>query len=190
MKKLRFIILFLFVATNAYSTTVLYRVSSGEIKQISETNNTFVDPYPPPYFAVLTDPIFTDGKILVDSNGDMRVAGYAKIYDGSTVRNATQVEIDTFAPLQSSDRNEVKAQKALLYLQQNPKFRMIITAVIRGIVKEDNEQRLWIRAFMTAVADSTSLGDFQSRVAALDTPADRELSAAKTYILNQINKDD
>ena len=65
-----------------------------------------------------------------------------------------------------------------------------MVAFIKGIIKEDNEGRLWIRDFKAAVAASTSLADFQSRVAALDTPTDREFEDAKDYIIGQVSKDD
>ena len=65
-----------------------------------------------------------------------------------------------------------------------------MVALIKGIIKEDNEGRLWTRDFKAAVAASTSLADFQSRVAALDTPTDREFQDAKDYIIGRVSKDD
>ena len=170
-------------------TTALYRKSSNECTQISLTNSSF-DNYSSTYFGVLTDPPFTDGTDTQDPNGDYRVLGYSKINDSGTIRNATQGEIDTFEAGEIDDNNAIDADKAKIYFQNDHIFRRAMIALIKGIIKEDNEGRLWTRDFMAAVAASTSLADFQSRVAALNTPADRVFSDAKDYILGQINKDD
>ena len=183
------IFMFLSFVMMSHATTVLYRVSSGEVKEISFEDRVFTG-FNAPYFGVLTDPPFTDGIDLQDPSGNMRVLGYAKINDNGTVRNATQEEIDTFGPLQTDDRNEEKAQRALNQFLHDPNFRMIVAAIIKGIIKEDNENRSWIRDFKDAVAASTSLADFQSRVAALDTPVNREFQVAKDYIISQVSKDD
>ena len=187
MKKIIFILIFIFCFVSpSNAASIVYRLSSGEVV-------TLDDPpigYPPSYFGFVTDPTAPDGLEIYDSENNKRVLGYAKIYSGGVVRNATQEEIDTFLPAAQDDKNSKYAAAALAYFQNNAKFRMAIMAVIKGVVKEDNEQRLWIRTFMEAVAASTSLADFQSRVAALDTPADREFQDAKDYIINQVSKDD
>jgi len=170
-------------------TTILYRKSSNECTQISLSNKSFNE-YDSVYFGVLTDPPFTDGTDMRDPSGEYRILGYSKINDSGTVRNATQNEIDTFGAYEIDDNNAQDATKSIEYSQNDFRFRRIMIALIKGIIKEDNENRLWIRSFMDAVAASTSLGDFQSRVAALTPPADREFDDAKTYILNQISKDD
>jgi len=163
----------------------LYRISSGEVLQIGGGMSIAG-----PYRDILVDPTFTDGTELVDSSGVKRVLGYSKIWDGSAIRNATQGEIDTFAAFREDDWNKQTAAETTDYFQNDPKFRRAMIAIIKGIIKEDNEGRLWTRSFMAAVAASTSLANFQSRVAALDTPTDREFSDAKDYILGQISKDD
>jgi len=167
---------------------VIYRISSGEVDVISVTPIVSTipgEPYDMEYKAKLTDPPFTDGTDL-----QKRVLGYAKINDNGTIRNATQNEIDTFAILQQDDRNKRDAAKAIGFMDTDPQFRRILIALIKGIIREDNQNRLWIRDFKAAVAASTSLADFQSRVAALDTPTDREFQDAKDYIIGQVSKDD
>ena len=170
-------------------TTALYRISSNEIPEISISDDMFVA-YPSTIFGVLINPSFTDGIEYRDPLNNYRVLGYSKINDNGTVRNATQEEIDTFEGFEQDDNNQIEANKAIKYFQNNPQFRRIMVALIKGIIKEDNEGRLWTRDFKAAVAASTSLADFQSRVAALDTPTDREFQDAKDYIIGQVSKDD
>lgn len=184
MKRFIYLLICLFGITSVcLATTAVYRISSGEVTAISTENNPYDNE--PSDLAVITNATYPDGTTFIK-----RVLGSAKILDGTVIRNATQEEIDGFAAASINDYNIRMAAKSLKYFQSDAKFRLAIMAVIRGIIKEDNEQRLWIRTFMEAVALSTSLADFQSRVAGLDIPVDRELSDAKTYILGQINKDD
>ena len=166
---------------------VIYRKSSNEVEvvgvgQTISYDTTFKD--------TLIDPPFTDGTECRDSTGELRVLGYAKINDNGTIRNATQQEIDIFAILEQDDGNKRDAAKAIGFMDTDPQFRRILIALIKGIIREDNQNRLWIRDFKAAVAASTSLADFQSRVAALDTPTDREFEDAKDYIIGQVSKDD
>ena len=191
MKKniILFALLTLLIPISAFSQTkVVYRLSSGEVVRI--TTGSTHNEESRFGFDLVTDPSFSDGQQWLDPNYDYRVVGYAKIYSGGVVRNATQNEIDTFAAAAVDDRNKREADRAIDYFQNDPKFRRAMIAIIKGIIKEDNEGRLWTRSFMAAVAASTSLANFQSRVAALDTPTDREFSDAKDYILGQISKDD
>ena len=192
MRKLVISILFIFISVvTVDATTVLYRISSGEVMEISTQDKTDFG-MGLIYFAVLTDPPLTDGTEWLSPAPDFerRSLGYAKINDNGTIRNATQNEIDTFAILQQDDRNKRDAAKAIGFMDTDPQFRRILIALIKGIIREDNQNRLWIRDFKAAVAASTSLADFQSRVAALDTPTDREFQDAKDYIIDQVSKDD
>ena len=59
-------------------TTFLYRVSSGEVVEMSLTNSLFEEYYAP-YWAVLTNPPVIDGTKTRDPNGDLRVLNYSKI---------------------------------------------------------------------------------------------------------------
>ena len=165
----------------------VYRISSNEVVKIGDVVS--LEGYGN-LFAMLSDPTYTDGTDYKDPNGDLRVLGYAKINDGGVVRNATQPEIDTFAPAALDDKNQKWADRVVASIQNDPEMRRIVAALIKGIIKEDNDIRGWVQDFMDAVAASTSLADYQSRVAALDRPVDREFQDAKTYIINQVSKDD
>ena len=169
----------------AFSENVLYRISSNEVNVI--TSDSIVAGNSDNAIIVITD--FPDG-METRSNDSLRVLGTAKILDGTTVRNATQEEIDTFLPAVLDDYAIRDAQQALKLFNSDVKLRKILAALIKGIIKEDNENRLWIRDFKDVVAASTSLANLQSRVAALDTPVDREFQDAKDYIISQVSKDD
>lgn len=179
-------LVFCFVGMSS-AADVIYRISSGEVVNILYGNE---GGYDQDFFGTLTDPPMTDGSQFLDDQWEPRVLNYSKINDNGTIRNATQEEINTFAVLATEDVNIREAAQAATHFQNDPKFRRAVAAIIKGIIKEDNESRLWVRDFMDAVAASTSLANFQSRVAALDRPVDREFADAKTYILNQISKDD
>lgn len=176
-------------SVNALAVKAVYRLSSGEVARIvDELESDFsADSI---YYGILTDPTLQDGSEVEDPNGRHLVLGYAKIYSGGVIRNATPAEIIDFSVARLDDKNKRAAQKAKNYFNTDPKFRRAIIAVIKGIIREDNENKDFDRAILDVIAASTSLANFQSRAAALDRPVDREFLDAKAYILNQINKDD
>ena len=171
------------------ATTCIYRISSNEVIRI-DTNGSLFEAEVTDYVALKKGATYSDGSSIYDTSGKTRVFGYAKILDGDTVRNATQIEIDTFRAFEIDDAKQIQADSAISYFSSDSKFRRIMVALIKGIVKEDNENRKWIRDFKDAVAASTSLANLQTRVAALDTPVDREFEDAKDYIISQVSKDD
>ena len=178
------IILLLSMIGYANAATALYRISSGEVLIISQEDSDFSDRAHVD-LAVKTGAAYPDGYSTA-----LRVLGVSKIIDGDIVRNATQEEIDTFKPANENDILVRQANRAIQYMSTDAIFRRVIVALIKGIIREDNENRSWIRDFKAAVAASKSLADFKSRVAALDTPADREFQDAKDYIISRVNKDD
>lgn len=171
--------------------TALYRISSNEVVKISLANQAWplVDAT---FWAVLTDPAFPDGTAVLDPNGDLRVLGFSKFADvgGNTVRNATQPEIDTFAPAQVDDENQQDATAADDIFFSNPRFRKLMTAYSDIIKDEFNAVRHWIADFKVEVANATNLGDLKARVAQLPDTPDRTLAQLKTAIRNRISKDD
>ena len=191
MKKLLFVFTMFFCvpAIALSATTALYRISSGEVYAISLAGDLFAN-NAGRFFAVKEGATFPNGTNCGVGRSARRVLGTSKIVDGDIIRNSTQAEIDVFAGLERDDFNIVQAEETLDYLNNDKKFRRIMIALIKGIIREDNENRQWIRDFKAAVAASTSLADFQSRVAALDTPVDREFQDAKDYIISQVSKDD
>jgi len=169
--------------------TALYRKSSGEVRSISTAGNLFEEDVDE-FVGVAIDISLTNGSEVQNPNGDYRVLGYAKFNDSGTIRNAVQNEIDTFYASEIDDYNQKDANKAKEYFQNNPEFRRIITALSDIFVDEFNLIRTWTRSLKTEIAASTSLSDFQTRVASLSTLNDRTLSQLKTAILNRISKDD
>ena len=184
MKKLIFTVLIILLTTPVLATDVLYRLSSNEVSMVEDTIPLYM--YGADQFGILTDPPFTDGMDVTDPSGKYRVFGYAKINDNGTVRNATQVEVDGFKAYAVADNKQRQANIATEYFLNDPRIKRIVIAIVKGIVREDNEQRQWQRDLMDVVAASTSLANFKNRVAAMDTPVDREFSDAKDYIKDQI----
>ena len=167
MKKLFIILFIILLPICANATTVLYRISSGEVMEISTSNKTESDfGMSSTYFGVLTDPPFTDGTQWLGPNYESRLFGYAKINDNSTIRNATQEEIDGFLLAAVGDRNQQQADRAKVYFQNDPEFRRIMNAFADILVSEINILR------------------------AEHGLADRTLSQLKTAIINRISKDD
>ena len=171
--------------------TALYRISSGEVVKISLANQTWpqVDST---FWAVLTDPALPDGTQVIDDNGDLRVLGFAKFADvgGDTVRNATQPEIDTFAPAQTEDENQQDADGADSLFIDHPRWRQLYTAYSDIIKDEMNILRGWITQFKADVAAANNLADLKTSVAAQPDLPDRTLAQLKTAIRTRIDKDD
>jgi hypothetical protein len=164
MKKYIFAVFILFVCVNASATTVLYRISSGEVIGISATDSQF-EMYGIE-FGVLTNPTISDGTDFRDPNNDYRVLGYSKINDNGTIRNASQQEIDTFRPSQINDNNIKEALMAVQQFNTDPNLRRILTAFAAILVEEINILR-----------NQHGLSD-------------RTLQQLKTAIENRIDKDD
>ena len=188
MKKIVILVIlisFVLVAS-CFAIEANYRISSGEVLAIGD-NLRAQDIY----HAVVVDPVLTDGTATRGPvSNEYRELGYAKIYTGSEVRNATQEEIDGFQAFRDDDNNKKIAAKAVALMVDDPRFRKIIAALIKGIIKEDNENRETLNAILDSIANATSLANFQSLAGAVERPTDREFDDAKTYIINQISKDD
>jgi hypothetical protein len=140
MKKLIILFVFIFMSViTANATTVLYRISSNEVVDISVIHKTdfSVDLS---YYGVLVDPPLTDGAQWLSPAPDYQngVLGYAKINDNGVIRNATQAEIDTFQPAELDDRNQNEADQAIDYFQNHKQFRRIMTAFAAILVDEIN----------------------------------------------------
>ena len=118
-------------------TTALYRITSKEVYNISPTDDMFFEESTK-YNIVATNVTLPDGAETISPGGYFRVLGYAKILDGTIVRNATQEEINTFLPARTSDKNAKQAEQAKEYFQNDPKFRRVITAFAVILVDEIN----------------------------------------------------
>lgn len=140
MKKTILAAIFIFLSFNfASATTVLYRISSGEVCDISVSDSQFLE-FDATYFGVLTDPPFPDGNEWRTPQGT-RGLGYTKINDNGTVRNATQQEIDGFDLYVESDENARIAENAKSLMQNDPKYRRIFIALIKELVDQLNVLR-------------------------------------------------
>lgn len=172
-------------------TTALYRINGGEVVKISLTDQTWPDRNTT-YWGVLTDPSFPDGTEVRHVDRELRELGYAKFADvgGDTVRNATQPEIDTYAPAQTDDEDQQDADGAEDLFITHPRYRKLMTAYSDIIKDEFNAVRGWIADFKTEVAAASNLGDLKTRVAGLPDLPDRTLAQLKTAIQNRISKDD
>ena len=144
------------------------------------------------YWGVLTTASYPDGTQVRHIDRDLRELGFAKFADvgGNTVRNATQPEIDTYAPAQLDDENQQDADGAEIIFLINPRFRKLMTAYSDILKDEFNHVRGWIADFKTEVAAAANLGDLKTRIAAMPDLPDRTLAQLKTAIQNRINKDD
>lgn len=118
-------------------STARYRLSSNEVDKISTKNpaQTFSD-RDTDFWDVLTNPNLPDGDetrdMSTDPIGPLRVFGFSKIAvpGTNTIRNATQIEIDTFALAELDDDNQQDADGATFLLQSHPQLRRILIAVV------------------------------------------------------------
>jgi hypothetical protein len=117
--------------------TVCYRINGGEVVKISTNNQAFADRNSV-YWGVLTNPVFTDGTEARDSSGNLRVLGFAKIWDGLVVRNASQGEINGFAGSEAQDDNLQDRDGAINLFQTHPRFRKMMVALADVIKDEIN----------------------------------------------------
>jgi hypothetical protein len=150
-------------------TTALIRRSSGEVIKISLKGQSFADA-DPNYWEVQTDPPLPDGNKVRDDSGielgPLRELGFAKIWDGADVRNATQGEIDGFVGSQDNDEKNEDADRARELLNVHPQFRKVLIAFADIIRSEINVLR-----------QQHGLPE-------------RTLSQLKTAMLNRIDRDD
>lgn len=176
------------------ATTALYRISSGEVIKISAAGQTFAD-RDATYWGVLTNPSLPDGSAVREALaggvfGPFRQLGFAKIRVGTTVRNATQAEIDTFAAAETADDGAQDATEAASVINVHPRMRKVMKALVKRIIAENNQQSQMWNDFRAQVALSSSLADFKSRVAAMQDLPTRTLNQAITALLNDISASD
>jgi hypothetical protein len=122
-------------------TTVLYRLSSGEVLKISTRGQPFSDA-DATKFGVLTDPNLPDGTETRDTSGEdlgpPRQLGFAKVWDTVDVRNATQGEIDGFQAAEDDDDADLDVLDAVQLLDAHPLFRRLLFAFGKTITDEIN----------------------------------------------------
>lgn len=117
--------------------TVLYRINGGEVGKISVKGQLFADRNTT-YWGVLIDPSFLDGTDVRDSSENLRVLGFAKIWDGTNVRNATQAEIDSFIVAEDNDDKLQDKDGAIELFQTHPRFRKMMIAFADVLKDEIN----------------------------------------------------
>lgn len=130
--------------------TALYRINGGEVIKISEIDRTWADA-DADFYAVMTDPNLPDGSSLREvlprgpglaRYGPKRQLGFAKIAipETSTIRNATQQEIDFFDSAEGTDRQAEDAIQAREQVTRHPFIARVLMALIRRLVVNVNQQ--------------------------------------------------
>ena len=180
-------------------TTALYRLSSNEVLKISTVDQPFSD-RDPEVFGVLTDPTTPDGTEVreqdlpsaAEPQGPLRELGFSKIAEPliNNVQNATQAEIDTFAPAEEDDNNQLDADQGRTLYLIHPQFRKLFTAFADILKDEINILRARNVDFQNDVAAAANLADLQASVAAYPVQTPRTLQQLKTQIAARISKDD
>lgn len=189
-------------------TTVLYRISSGEVLKISTKGQVFNE-INSNIFSYLTDPSFPDGtdnrEIIDGEFGPARQLGFQKIaIPGSNlVRNATQLEIDGFEAFKVEDEKIQDQIGAVAFLETHPRFRKIFVGILKLIVDQlleksnvkQNEMITQWNQFKSGIESATSLADIKSGVAGLpaitsNLPETATLSQIRDQLKSMISKDD
>ena len=175
----------------------LYRLSSNEVIKISVmTSPQTFDSRDTDFFGTLVDPSYPDGTSVFDPDDEppiKRKFGFAKFADvgGDEVRNATQVEIDTWAAAELDDDNQADANRAADLGDTHPQFRKIFKSLLKSVVRENNIMATQWNEFRVQVSLATDFNDLKTRVAAdtSDVPI-RTNQQAFDALRPDINKDD
>ena len=186
-------------------STALYRITSNEVVKISLKDQPFsgIDAT---YWAVLTDPTLPDGSDATQDEGGLRELGYSKISEpgSNNIRNATQLEIDTFEGFENEDNKLMDADRASHLLETHPSFRKVFKAFLKLVVinqlleKSNVKQNEMIdkwNQYKTDLGNATSLAAIKTAVAALpditsNLPETATLSQIATQLKALIDKDD
>jgi hypothetical protein len=176
------------------AVTALYRKSSGEVVKISLQGQLFADRNTT-YWGVITDPVLPDGHAVRATNpdgtmGPLRVFGYAKHYPltGTTISNATQGQIDTYAAKEADDEQQQDADQVVILFETHPRWRKAFKALVKRIVGVTNDEKTQINAIRQALLDATSLADLKNLITAkLNKPT---VEQALTALRSDISKDD
>lgn len=124
-------------------TTVLYRISSGEVIGISPKNKLWEE-VNQNQFAVLTDPDFLDGTQNHNpEDPKRREPGFQKIAvpEHHEVRNATETEIMTFVHAEEVDVDIMDKIFARVFMNDHPRFKKLMKATVQVLVEEINAVR-------------------------------------------------
>lgn len=140
---------------------------SGEVVQIAERrDNGFLPDFAdadPLHFTVLDDPIMPNGDRTRDKSGPklgpVRQLGFAKIYRDGVIRNATQIEIDTFAPAMEAVREaqDIVLADQLLTTSKLPHGRMN-----RAMAVELNAANDLLEDVFDAIASSSNFAQMKA----------------------------
>ncbi len=147
--------------------TAQYRVSSNEVIKISIPNQIFIEDT---FWGVLTDPILTDGNQVRDVSGPdvgpLRVLGFAKIAvpGTNTIRNATQVEIDSFQAFEDADDNIKDRDRAGELGTLHPRWRKLVKAILKAAVRENNIMANRYNELRAEMLAASSLNNLQTRI--------------------------
>ena len=124
-------------------TTVLYRISSGEVVGISPKNRLWEEANPA-QFALLHNPTFLDGTDNYNPEQPIRgESGWQKIAvpDFQEVRNATETEIAVFKTAETIDVDMMDKVFAQVFMNDHPRFKKLMKAVVVVLVELINDVR-------------------------------------------------
>lgn len=169
--------------------TAVYRITSNEVIAISQADHPF-DQADTNYFGVISGATYPDGYDRFDPDGNERVLGYAKIVDGTSVRNATQEEIDTFEGFETADENLMDKARAQDLFETHPQFRKMMIAFADILKDEFNIVRERITTIQNAAVGADNFGEFKLAMLALSDLNDRTLAQLKTAIKNRMSEND
>lgn len=99
-----------------------------------------------------------------------------------------QAAYDEVLPINAALTNTRQREDAVDSINISPQsIGKVLRAEAAVLVDELNSLRQWIESFKSEVAATSSLANFQTRVAGLPNMPDRTLAQAKTAIINKIN---
>jgi len=175
---------------------VLYRTSSGEVLKITQdipSPQTFAD-IDPLFWTVLTDPVLTDGfankSVLGADLGPSRELGFQKHFDGASVRNAIQSEIDGYQALQESDEAIEDVDEAQKFIDTHPRLRRVFKALLKRLIAEINADRAQWETFRGDVASASNMAQLKASVASYTTRPQRTLSQAINALIGDLDAGD
>jgi hypothetical protein len=149
----------------------VYRINGGEVLVGSVDSQNVSG-----FFAQAQDPNTPDGVDL----------SVPKIYDGSSVRNATAQEIAYFAVAKDQDDAVLARSNQSGLLILGNKNGIVYKAIAEVMINEINILRRWIVSFKNQVALSSSLADLKTIISGLSDLPDRTPTQARNAVQSSI----
>jgi hypothetical protein len=119
----------------------LYRINGGQVLVAAADIAWIASMFDATYYRTVTDPPTPDGGSLSPP----------KIYDGTRVRNATTQEQSAFLAASATDTTQQERARASAYLQVDPVFRKVLSALVDVLVQQINVLRTQPSTTFTAI---------------------------------------